>query len=107
MRVNAIGPGPTDTPMLAPSLTQPYREMTASLTPLGQAGTPAQIADAVSCVLHAERITGQVIMADGGAALMSAGGQAAVHAARDSQNRRRRKTREYAGKTKEHHGQPA
>jgi NAD(P)-dependent dehydrogenase (short-subunit alcohol dehydrogenase family) len=70
IRINGIGPGPTDTPMSHEAFNAPgYREEILRRTPLGEVGTPAKIADAVVQVMKADWITGQAIMADGGASL--------------------------------------
>lgn len=74
IRVNAIGPGPTDTPMLAPVMHDDFRALTNSLTPLGHVGTVDEVADAILNILRTDWFTGQCVMADGGAALMSARG---------------------------------
>jgi NAD(P)-dependent dehydrogenase (short-subunit alcohol dehydrogenase family) len=75
VRVNAIGPGPTDTPMMADTRNIPgYREEIASNTPLGRFGTPEDIAEAVAGLLQMGWVTGQVVMADGGSALCTARG---------------------------------
>jgi NAD(P)-dependent dehydrogenase (short-subunit alcohol dehydrogenase family) len=75
IRVNAIGPGPTDTPMMADTKAIPgYREEIASNTPLGRIGTPEDIAVAVTGLLRMGWVTGQLVMADGGSALCTARG---------------------------------
>jgi 3-oxoacyl-[acyl-carrier protein] reductase len=70
IRVNAIAPGTTDTPMFA-ATSQDYRERAASRTPLARLGTPDDIASAVLALCTLEWVTGQVIAADGGVALFS------------------------------------
>lgn len=76
IRVNAIGPGPTATPMLSPlTSTEGYEAEVAAATPLGKLGTPDLIADAVVNVMRSDWITGQAIMADGGSSLMTARGK--------------------------------
>ena len=70
IRINAVGPGPTDTPMLKPSLDKPgYRDEVLRRTPLGEVGTPDKIADAVVGLLKMDWVTGQGLMADGGSSL--------------------------------------
>jgi NAD(P)-dependent dehydrogenase (short-subunit alcohol dehydrogenase family) len=67
VRVNAIGPGPTDSPMTA-HLPERAREMMLSRTPLGRFGTAEEIAG-VALFLATEDsayVTGQTIYADGG-----------------------------------------
>lgn len=70
IRVNAIGPGPTQTPMLAPTMQKPgYLAEVEARTALGKIGQPAQIAEAVVGLLQMDWVTGQVIVTDGGASL--------------------------------------
>ena len=75
IRVNAIAPGPTDTPMLQKALVKAgYEERIVAGTPLGRVGRPEDIASAIVTVLDSEWITGQVIAVDGGASLATARG---------------------------------
>ncbi len=62
--VNAVAPGPTDTPMVS----QLSRDTAPGITPLGRLGQPADIADAVAFLASddARWITGQVIGVNGG-----------------------------------------
>ncbi len=67
VRVNAIGPGPTDSPMTA-HLPEAARDMMISRTPLGRFGTAEEMAG-VALFLATEEsgyVTGQTIYADGG-----------------------------------------
>lgn len=69
LRVNAVAPGMTDTPMTAGMLKLPaMREGAARQYPLGGVQTAEQVADAMAWLLGdgAARITGQVIAVDGG-----------------------------------------
>jgi NAD(P)-dependent dehydrogenase (short-subunit alcohol dehydrogenase family) len=69
LRVNAIAPGMTDTPLTAGMLRlDAMREGAGRQYPLGGVQTAAQVADAIVWLLsgNAERITGQVIAVDGG-----------------------------------------
>ena len=69
LRVNAVAPGMTDTPMTAGMLRlDAMREGAGRQYPLGGIQTAAQVADAMAWLLseHAARITGQVIAVDGG-----------------------------------------
>jgi NAD(P)-dependent dehydrogenase (short-subunit alcohol dehydrogenase family) len=69
LRVNAIAPGMTDTPMTAGLLKLPaMREGAARQYPLGGVQTAAQVAAVMAWLLGdgAARLTGQVIAVDGG-----------------------------------------
>lgn len=78
--VNAISPGFTEDSVLN-SLPEVAQDMVRKWhgddgwTPMGRLGTPADIGNVVTllCADEAEWITGQIITADGGASLMSAG----------------------------------
>jgi 3alpha(or 20beta)-hydroxysteroid dehydrogenase len=67
IRVNAVFPGPVETPMLDPA-TQSRLAETAVL---GRLGKPTEIADAVAFLVseHASFITGSELVVDGGQAL--------------------------------------
>lgn len=69
VRINAVAPGLTETPMTAAMLKLPaMREAAARQYPLGGVQEAAQVADAMAWLLGpgAARITGQVIAVDGG-----------------------------------------
>lgn len=69
LRVNAVAPGMTDTPMTAGMLRlDAMREGAGKQYPLGGVQTAAQVADTIAWLLSdgAIRITGQVIAVDGG-----------------------------------------
>ncbi|MGE0387360.1 MAG: SDR family NAD(P)-dependent oxidoreductase [Gammaproteobacteria bacterium] len=75
IRINAVGPGPTETPMLRGALDLPgYREEILRRTPLGEVGTPERIAEAVTGLMKMEWVTGQALMVDGGASLTTGRG---------------------------------
>ena len=72
IRVNAVGPGVTRTPMLAgpeqlPGWVDGLRERTA----LGRLGEADDVAEAIVAVLEMSWVTGQTVFADGGLALHS------------------------------------
>ena len=69
LRVNAVAPGMTETPMTANMLRlDAMREGAGKQYPLGGVQTAAQVADTIAWLLSdgAARITGQVIAVDGG-----------------------------------------
>ena len=69
LRVNAVAPGMTDTPMTAGMLKLPaMREGAGKQYPLGGVQTAQQVAQTMAWLLseQASRITGQVIAVDGG-----------------------------------------
>ncbi len=65
IRVNAVLPGPIDTPMLEPEI------QTRLIAATGRLGTPMEIADAVAFLVseHASFITGAELVIDGGQSL--------------------------------------
>ena len=72
IRVNAVAPGTTDTPLFATTARLPgYRARVAERTALGGVGTPDAVAEAILSVLRMTWVTGQVVAADGGVSLWS------------------------------------
>jgi len=72
IRVNAVAPGTTDTPMFASTARLPgYRERVAERSALGEVGTADGVARAVTALLELDWVTGQVLAADGGVSLWS------------------------------------
>ena len=70
IRVNAICPGPVDTPLLRGFHNQPEErvKVIAEDTPMGRVGTPEEIAGAITFLASddATFITGSALLADGG-----------------------------------------
>jgi NAD(P)-dependent dehydrogenase (short-subunit alcohol dehydrogenase family) len=72
IRVNAVGPGVTRTPMLAkPEQLPGWVEGLSERTALGGLGKAGDVAAAIVGVLELPWVTGQVVHADGGLALHS------------------------------------
>jgi 3-oxoacyl-[acyl-carrier protein] reductase len=69
--VNALAPGPTETPMLTGGATSPETLATEGDNPLGRVGQPAEIAAAAVFIAGpgATFITGQCLSPNGGAAM--------------------------------------
>ena len=69
VRINAVGPGPVATPMVATTMADPVAlaAMEASI-PMARLGQPEEIGEVVSFLLsqRASFITGQILCADGG-----------------------------------------
>lgn len=72
IRVNAVGPGPIETPLLKGPMTedewQHFRAERAKLVPMGRLGQPDEVAAVVAFLLSdkASYITGQIIHPNGG-----------------------------------------
>jgi NAD(P)-dependent dehydrogenase (short-subunit alcohol dehydrogenase family) len=68
IRVNALCPGPTDTPMLRHALTDEECEAFGKTYPIGRLGRPEELANAVLFLASDEAsfITGAVLAVDGG-----------------------------------------
>jgi NAD(P)-dependent dehydrogenase (short-subunit alcohol dehydrogenase family) len=72
IRVNAVGPGVTRTPMLAQAEQLPgWVEGLSERTTLGGVGAATDVAGAIVGVLELPWVTGQIVHADGGLALHS------------------------------------
>jgi NAD(P)-dependent dehydrogenase (short-subunit alcohol dehydrogenase family) len=72
IRVNAIAPGCTDTPMFAVTDQLPgYRDMVSKRAALGRVGTSEEVAAAIVALLGLDWVTGHVLVADGGITLRS------------------------------------
>lgn len=72
IRVNAVGPGVTRTPMLGnPEALPGWVEAITERTPLGGLGEANDVAGAIVGVLELPWVTGQIVHADGGLALHS------------------------------------
>ncbi|MDQ1384241.1 MAG: hypothetical protein QOG65_1620, partial [Actinomycetota bacterium] len=72
IRVNAVAPGTTDTPMFGATERLPgYRDQVARRAALGRVGTAADVAQAIVALCTLDWVTGQIVAADGGVSLHS------------------------------------
>jgi D-threitol dehydrogenase (NAD+) len=72
IRVNGVAPGPTMTPMMAPTTDIPgFHDALRASTPLRRLGEPDDIAEAVLALFALRWVTGQTLCADGGVTLSS------------------------------------
>ncbi len=67
--VNAVAPGPTDTPLFREGKPQELIDRIAAMNPSRRLGTPGDVAEVVSTLAGPARwINGQVLFVNGGAA---------------------------------------
>lgn len=72
IRVNAVAPGTTDTPLFSSARALAgYEERVAERAALGGLGSSTAVADAIVALLGLDWVTGQVLAADGGLSLWS------------------------------------
>jgi len=72
IRVNAVGPGVTQTPMLGDAATGRFWwDAVEDRTPLGRLGLPVDIAEAILALHQLAWVTGQILEVDGGLGLHS------------------------------------
>jgi NAD(P)-dependent dehydrogenase (short-subunit alcohol dehydrogenase family) len=72
IRVNAVGPGVTRTPMLGkPEQLPGWVDALCERTALGRLGEADDVAQAIVAILETPWVTGQTVFADGGLALQS------------------------------------
>lgn len=72
LRVNGVGPGVTDTPMLGGASPEgPWLGGVAHRTALGRLGGPDDIAETIVATHGLSWVTGQIILCDGGLSLHS------------------------------------
>ncbi|TDD06367.1 SDR family oxidoreductase [Saccharopolyspora terrae] len=74
VRVNAIAPGPTNTPLFATAgmdsaATETFLAQRASTIPLGRTGEPAEVAKWITRFIDDEWVTGHVLPVDGGTSI--------------------------------------
>jgi 3-oxoacyl-[acyl-carrier protein] reductase len=63
--VNVVAPGVIDTDLTHDLPEATYRQLIAQV-PLGRAGRPEEVADAVWYLIQADYVTGQTLVVDGG-----------------------------------------
>lgn len=68
VRVNAVAPGPTDTPMLRDALSPEQLAAFAATFPMGRLGRPEELANAILFLASDEAsfVTGAILAVDGG-----------------------------------------
>jgi NAD(P)-dependent dehydrogenase (short-subunit alcohol dehydrogenase family) len=71
IRVNAVGPGVTRTPMLGRAPETGMTTEVVERTPLGRLGEAGDIAQTMVALMTLDWVTGQAVLADGGLSLFS------------------------------------
>jgi NAD(P)-dependent dehydrogenase (short-subunit alcohol dehydrogenase family) len=72
IRVNAVAPGTTDTPLFGATDQMPgYRDRVSSRTALGRVGRADEVAEVIVALCTLDWVTGQIVAADGGVSLAS------------------------------------
>ena len=72
IRVNAVAPEATDTPMFAATQRLPgYRERVSRRAALGRLGSAAEVAEVIVELSRLDWVTGQIVAADGVLSLVS------------------------------------
>ena len=72
VRVNAVAPGVTDTPMVPRGpVSEPWLAAVVDRTPMGRLGTPDDVAEAIVALHGLSWVTGHVLDCDGGLSLHS------------------------------------
>ncbi|MEU6265567.1 SDR family NAD(P)-dependent oxidoreductase [Saccharopolyspora shandongensis] len=74
VRVNAVAPGPTNTPLFAtagmdPAVTEAFLAQRAATIPLRRTGEPAEVARWITRFIDDEWVTGHVLPVDGGTSI--------------------------------------
>ncbi len=70
VRVNAVAPGPVETPLTAGGISA-RAARTSALTPLARIGQPSDVAAMVLALINAPFVTGEVVHVDGGINLVT------------------------------------
>ncbi|ALG67534.1 SDR family NAD(P)-dependent oxidoreductase [Beggiatoa leptomitoformis] len=75
IRINAVAPGPIDTPMFdkagsSPEAATEFKRLLASEIPLGRIGKPEEVAHVIVAQLEATYVTGSIWTVDGGVSVV-------------------------------------